>query len=224
MTESHQVSATDVARYLKENPEFFVGRDDLLTELYIPHDSGGATSLIERQLQVHRERNQDLADRLYSLLGNARRNDTIFLRMRRLVLALIEANSWNNLHAALDDSLRNDFGVDGWAMVHFTERRLEAPLIAVNEPTRQRKILRLFNGRKAICGNFNASEVALLMVNPMPTAKSIAAARIVGQDNNGLLVLASKDAEYYRSSTDTLFLDYLAEVLALRLQQTPVLR
>ncbi|MFL0808263.1 MAG: DUF484 family protein [Oceanobacter sp.] len=224
MTESHQVSATDVAHYLKDNPDFFVGRDELLAELRIPHDSGGATSLIERQLQVHRERNQDLADRLYNLLKNARNNDKIFLRMRRLVLALIEANSWANIYAALDDSLRTDFGVDGWAMAHFTERRLEAPLTAIKEPTQQRKILKLFNGRKAICGNFSAEEVALLMSAPMPSAKSIAAARISGQDNNGILVLASKDAEHYRSSTDTLFLDYLAEVLALRLQQTPVLR
>lgn len=224
MTESHQVSATDVMQYLQEHPDFFVGRDDLLADLHIPHESGGATSLIERQLLVHRERNQDLADRLYSLLNNARRNDKIFLRMRRLVLALIESNCWANLHAALDDSLRNDFGVDAWAMIHFTERQLEAPLIALNDLNKQRRITTMFNGRSAICGNFEPAEVTLLMSAPMPSAQSLAAARINSQDNNGILVLASKDPDYYRSSTDTLFLDYLAEVVALRLQQTPVLR
>ena len=224
MTQSQQMSADDVIRYLTEHPDFFVGRDDLLLELRIPHESGGATSLIERQLLVHRERNQDLGDRLYSLLENAHRNDQIFLRMRRLVLALIESNCWVNLHVAPDDSLRNDFKVDGWCMIHFTERQLEAPLVAVAEPERQRRVTELFNGRRAICGNFEADEVALLTHPHMPWAKSIAAARITGQDNNGILVLASKDPEHYRSSTDTLFLDYLADVLALRLQQTPVLR
>lgn len=224
MTQSHQISANDVMRYLTEHPDFFAGRDDLLLELRIPHEAGGATSLIERQLMVHRERNNDLGERLYALLENARRNDQIFLRMRRLVLALIEANCWVNLHIALDDSLRNDFKVDGWSMVHFTERQLDAPLVAISNPEQHRRIIELFNGRRAICGNFDADEVKLLTYPYMPWAKSIAAARISGQDNSGMLVLASRDPEYYRSSTDTLFLDYLADVLALRLQQTPVLR
>ena len=224
MTQSQQVSADDVIRYLTEHPDFFSGRDDLLLELRIPHEAGGATSLIERQLTVHRQRNQDLGERLYALLENARRNDLIFMRMRRLVLALIEANCWVNVHVALDDAMRTDFKVDGWCMVHFTERQLDAPLIAVPQSDHYRRIMELFGGKRAICGNFEPDEVKLLTYPYMPWAQSIAAARITGQDNNGMLVLASKDPEYYRSSTETLFLDYLAEVLALRLQQTPVLR
>ena len=53
-------------------------------------------------------------------------------------------------------------------------------------------------------------------------AKSVASAQIRGRDNNGVLTIASKNPSYYRSSMDTLFLDYIADVLALRLPQIPV--
>ncbi|MDO6806169.1 DUF484 family protein, partial [Wenyingzhuangia sp. 1_MG-2023] len=89
-------------------------------------------------VQVHRDRNIELRQRMSDLLENARRNDQLFEKTRRLVLALIEANSWLALHTALDDSLRNDFGVNAWAMLHFTERQLERPLIAVRNQEHQR--------------------------------------------------------------------------------------
>ncbi|MDF1764182.1 MAG: DUF484 family protein [Oleibacter sp.] len=38
----------------------------------------------------------------------------------------------------------------------------------------------------------------------------------------GILAIASEDPNYYRSSMDTLFLDYVADILALRLPQIPV--
>ena len=45
-----------VAAYLQENHHFFEAYPDLLAELSLPHESGGAVSLIERQIAVLRER------------------------------------------------------------------------------------------------------------------------------------------------------------------------
>ncbi|MGB1092315.1 MAG: DUF484 family protein [Oceanobacter sp.] len=222
MSQPIQLTEADVIDFLKDHPDFFVGKDDLLTNMRIPHESGGMTSLIERQVQVHRDRNLELRQRLSDLLENARRNDQLFGKTRRLILGMVEANSWLALQTVLDDSLRNDFGVDAWSLLHFTERRLERPLVAIQSVDQQRTIQRLFKGHRAICGQFTASEMAALLAVPQTDMGSIAAAQIRGQDNHGVLVLASKNPTYYRTSMDTLFLDYVSDVLALRLQQTPV--
>lgn len=221
MTQPHLTDA-DVQQYLQDHPDFFKDKDELLVHMHITHNVGSATSLIERQLSVHRARNTELRQRLSELLENARHNDQLFAKTRRLVLALTEADSWVAVQAALDDGLRRDFGVDSWALLHLTERQLEPPLLAVHNSEAQRQLLRLFKGRRALCGQLQEAEMAALLGQPQTEMKSIASAQIRGQNNNALLSVASRDANYYRSSMDTLFLDYLADVLALRLAQIPV--
>ncbi|MDZ7825512.1 MAG: DUF484 family protein [Gammaproteobacteria bacterium] len=64
-------SAEAVADYLRDHPEFFLGRDALLADMILPHGSDGAISLVERQLQVLRERNDDMRRRLNDLVRDA---------------------------------------------------------------------------------------------------------------------------------------------------------
>ncbi|MCD8522440.1 MAG: DUF484 family protein [Saccharospirillaceae bacterium] len=222
MSQQPRLTDADVVQYLQDHPDFFIGKDDLLADLRVPHNAGAATSLVERQLSVHRQRNVELRQRLSDLLENARRNDQLFEKSRRLVLALVEAENWLAVQAALDDSLRKDFGVDAWALLHFTERNLEAPLVAIRNADTQRSIHRLFKGHRALCGQLNAEDIARLLGLDTTDSRSVAAAQIRGQGNNGVLTIASADPGYYRSSMDTLFLDYIADILALRLPQIPV--
>ena len=222
MSQQPRLTDSDVMQYLQDHPDFFIGKDDLLADLRVPHNSGPATSLVERQLSVHRERNVELRQRLSDLLENARRNDQLFEKSRRLVLALVEADNWLAVQAALDDSLRKDFNVDAWALLHFTERNLEEPLIAIRSAETQRHIHRMFKGHRALCGQLDQTEIALLLASPQTECRSVAAAQIRGQGNIGALVVASEDPGYYRSSMDTLFLDYIADILALRLPQITV--
>lgn len=222
MSQSPRLTEVDVVQYLEDHPDFFIGKDQLLGDIRIPHESGTATSLIERQVAIHRERNVELRQRLSDLLENARSNDQLFAKSRRLILALVNANNWLEIQAALDDSLRADFGVDAWAMLHFTERQLEAPLIAIHDSEKQRSVHRLFKGHRALCGQLEQAEISLLLGNENHQCRSIAAAQIRGQDNLGILAVASEDASYYRSSMDTLFLDYVTDILALRLPQIAI--
>lgn len=222
MSQQPRLTDADVMHYLSKHPDFFRGKDELLAELRIPHPSGVATSLLERQLAIHRDRNVELRQRLSDLLENARRNDHLFEKSRRLVLALIEAEHWHAVQTALDDSLRNDFGVDAWALLHFTERQLDGPLVAIRSSERQRQLHRLFKGHRAICGQLASDDIANLLGLQSSQCKSVAAAQVRGNSNHGILTIASENPDYYRSSMDTLFLDYIADVLALRLPQIPV--
>lgn len=222
MSQIPRLTEADVITYLEDHSDFFIGKDELLSGMRIPHNSGPATSLVERQLAVHRERNVELRQRLSDLLENARRNDQLFAKSRRLVLSLVEASTWFDVQAALDDSLRKDFSVDAWAMLHFTERQLEPPLIAIHSSETQRTVHRLFKGHRAICGQLPENDIAQLLGLEESTCRSAAAAHIRGKDNLGILTVASENPNFYRSSMDTLFLDYIADILALRLPQIPV--
>jgi uncharacterized protein YigA (DUF484 family) len=221
MSDSLRLTDADVIQYLQDNPDFFIAKDDLLADLRIPHNSGQATSLIERQLAVYRERNVELRQRLTDLLENARRNDKLFGKTKRLVLSLIDAQSWIDIEAALDDSLRQDFNVDHWSLLYFTEEKLEHPLRSINSKDKQREIHRLFKGHRAFCGQMTDETMDLLLDEHHSSAESIAAAQIRNGQQTGVISVASDDPKFYRSSMDTLFLDYIADVLGLILPDLP---
>lgn len=221
MSESLRLTDNDVVQYLRDNPDFFIAKDDLLTAMRIPHNSGQATSLIERQLAVYRERNVELRQRLTDLLENARRNDKLFSKTKRLVLALIDAKNWIDIEAALDDSLRQDFNVDHWKLLYFSDLTLEHPLHSISSKDKQREIHRLFKGHRAFCGQLTDDTMDLLLDEQHSSAESIAAAQIRNGQQTGVICVASNDPKFYRSSMDTLFLDYIADVLGLILPNIP---
>src|SRR5574340_244429 len=70
--------AEDVAQYLQDNPQFFEGYTDLLTQIALPHPHGGRTiSLSERQMVALREKNKELEKKLQELIEFARENDAL---------------------------------------------------------------------------------------------------------------------------------------------------
>lgn len=222
MSQIPRLTDADVIQYLTDHPEFFVGKDDLLAAMTVPHNSGSASSLVERQLVVHRERNTELRQKMSDLLENARRNDQLFEKTRRLILALVEAEDWLMVETALDDSLRSEFGVDGWALLHFSERLLDAPLKVIRGSDNQRQIQRLFKGHRSLCGVLANEDIAQLLGVEETEQVSVAASQLRGATNIGVLTIASNNEATFRNQMDTLFLDYLGDILAVKLAQIPV--
>lgn len=54
------VDVQEVRKYLLEHPDFFQKNSEVLSELILKHDTGAATSLLERQIQTLRKKNDDL--------------------------------------------------------------------------------------------------------------------------------------------------------------------
>jgi uncharacterized protein YigA (DUF484 family) len=84
MTTSHArgikqdvLNDNNVADYLLTYPDFFERNSQLLTKLRLPHvrDVAATVSLVERQVEVLRERNQALERKLKELVDVARAND-----------------------------------------------------------------------------------------------------------------------------------------------------
>ncbi len=101
-----------VMRYLRENPDFFGRHPTLLTDLSLPHDSGEAISLVERQVAILRERNIDMRRRLTHLVGAANNNDTLFEKTRRFTLQALDCETLDAIDGVLADTLIDDFAAD----------------------------------------------------------------------------------------------------------------
>src|SRR5471030_937923 len=121
-----------VAEYLQTYPDFFERNSALLAKLRLPHlrDVGATVSLVERQVEVLRERNQSLERKLKELLEVARANDALADRIHRLSQRLIRAHTLREAISAIETSLREDFDAMNSVLVLFLEeaRPLEADM------------------------------------------------------------------------------------------------
>ena len=82
-----------VADYLRENSNFLIEHPEILELVEVSHDSGTASSLIERQVQQLRASNEDLSRRLNRLVQVASENERLMSRLHRLTLDLLSIDS-----------------------------------------------------------------------------------------------------------------------------------
>ena len=107
-----QSDETRVIRYLQDNPAVLMDYPDVFSSLAIPHQTGGATSLVERQLRLLREENQQLKAKIDELVGIARDNEELNQRFHRLALELMNADQLHDVLAMVQDQVQTFFYTD----------------------------------------------------------------------------------------------------------------
>ena len=202
-----------VAAYLRLHPEFFIDHDELIPELRIPHQRGDTVSLVERQVKLLRERNIEMRHRLSQLMDVARDNDRLFDKTRRLVLDLLDAASLEEVVSAVEDSLRREFQVPFVSLILFSDAALPVGR-SVSSAEAHQAIGGLLAGGKTICGVLRDHELSFLFGEQGSQVGSAAVVSLSHQGMHGVLAIGSADPQHYKSSLGTLFLGYIAEVLA----------
>lgn len=209
-----ELLAEQVAAYLKRHPEFFCEHDDLLGELRIPHHSGSAVSLVERQVSSLRERNNEARQRLNQLMEVARDNDRLFEKTRRLVLEILDTASLEDLVGTLEDRLRHEFKIPFVSLILFAEAPLPVGRwLPFSEA--QQAFGQLLDTQKTVFGVLRSHELEFLF--PEAERSQIGSAAVVPLSHaghHGILAIGSPDPQHYKNSMGTLFLNHLAEVLA----------
>lgn len=214
---STEITAEDVAQFLRGNPDFFAGREDVLAEMRLPAgDSGGAVSLIDRQLAVLRERNVELRERLNSLLSIARDNDIIFEKTRALLLALLECRDVAAINAALSRALLDDFGMAAYSLTLFDGCGVAAqpPVRTVEAGEAEAKVGGLVKGSRVVCGVLRPEELRFVFGDGADAVGSAAIVPLVFDGQFGLLSIGSRDPHHFKSGMDTLFVGHIGDVLA----------
>lgn len=204
-----------VTRYLRENPDFFGRHPMLLTDLSLPHDSGQAISLVERQVAILRERNIDMRRRLTHLVGAANTNDTLFEKTRRFTLGILDCEDLDAIDTVLADTLIDDFAADQAQcfISHpngFTSRRhlnhcssaQELPLVHLTQTT------------GLSCGLLRGDEFQRLFGNAAKVDGSAALIRLHHGQLVGVLAIGSQDPMRFTPEMGTLFIRYIGDVLS----------
>lgn len=209
-----QLDSESVAAYLRQHPEFFVDHEELIPELRIPHQPGEAVSLVERQVKLLRERNIEMRHRLSQLMDVARDNDRLFDKTRRLVLDLLDASSLEEVIGAVEDSLRHEFQVPFVSLILFSETPLGVGR-SVSSAEAHQAIGGLLGAGKTTCGVLRPNELEFIFGSEeFAQVGSAAVVSLTYQGLHGVLAIGSPDPQHYKSSLGTLFLGYVAEVLA----------
>ena len=213
--EKSAVTAEQVAQYLQENPDFFINRDSLLAEITLPHESGKAISLLERQVKVLRERSIESRHTLNTLLENAKYNDQLFNVTRALILALLMENDVSQIASATEANLNTQPGIDASSVILFSSddlnnvenTRIEsADFLHDVFPT-------LIRDRKTLCKNIEKQTANFLFPHYGTGVRSVALCPIGRDRMLGVLAIGNKAQDYFNADLDTMFLDFIGEVL-----------
>ena len=149
-----------VREFLRDNPRFLDENTDILECLVLPHNSGNAVSLVERQVGVLRDRNKEMRARLDNMLQTAHDNDLLFEKTKRLVLNLLEAKNLSALIEAVYDSLGKDYGIEFYGLTLLgDEKKLPRTMarVASMEKANER-IGTLLGANRAVCGILREDE------------------------------------------------------------------
>jgi uncharacterized protein YigA (DUF484 family) len=215
------VDDDSIRDFLVQNPDYFQRHPELLSLLHIPHASGSAVSLVERQVSVLRERNVDLRHRLRDLGSTARNNDQLFAGTRSLVLALLEASDRDGIDRALMKVLREDFDVEYASLTLFEEHfDSDGKLRCVPESELLDHLGSILGRGSAGCGALRADAFASLFPGTRMVGSAAVALIELDGERLGAIAVGSSDAAYYSEDMGTLFLEFAAEVLARLLRRT----
>jgi uncharacterized protein YigA (DUF484 family) len=212
-----------VTQYLETYPDFFERNGALLAKLRLPHlrDSGATVSLVERQVEVLRERNQALDRKLSELVGVARANDALADRIHRLSQRLIRARSLLETINALETSLREDFDARDSVLLLFMEqaRDLEEPagrFLKTADPAdvAVKTFESLLQSGKPRCGQIRDTQRDFLFGKDSIEIGSVALTPLGAKGALGLLAIGASDAERFHPGMSTEFLTRIGELLA----------
>lgn len=215
-TTESQLTAAQVADYLRANPDFFAAQPDLLADLRLPHESGKAISLIEKQLVVLRERSQEARQKLGSLLENARDNDQLFDVTRNLVLSLLKARDATEVAEITQDQLSELGSVDACEIIVVARPglQLSGGVRTENGEKLAQEFADVFRLRRTHCGAIPRDSIEKLFGANSDRVGSTALCPIMSDSEViALLALGNSSEDYFNTSLDTLFLDFIGHVV-----------
>jgi uncharacterized protein YigA (DUF484 family) len=235
MTTSHArgikqdvLNDSSVGDYLQTYPDFFERNSQLLTKLRLPHlrDAGATVSLVERQIEVVRERNQSLERKLKELVDVARANDTLADRIHRLSQRLIRAHSLLESINAVETSLREDFDSMHSVMVLFLEeaRALEPEagrFLRIGHPADDdiKGFESLLTSGKPRCGQVRDAQRDYLFGKDAIAIGSVALTPLGQKGSLGILGIGASDTERFHPGMSTEFLSRIGELVTYALMR-----
>ncbi len=209
MSESavEQISEKQALDFFKTHPDFFKNHPELLAYLDLNHNIEGTVSLVERQVKALRDQNRKLQGQLIDLLKAAQDNEQLFAHCTELFERWLGDPNPTLIIGSISDDIRELFSVDAVRLV----------LNSSSSPQQASDICKQleinFPDNQPLCGPCDLTTSHWLFT-PGENYKSMALIPIGERAENGLLILGSEQADGFKATTGTLFLDQIGKVLS----------
>ncbi|NNF95766.1 MAG: DUF484 family protein [Halobacteria archaeon] len=210
----------DTVRFLRDHPDFFERHQDLLADMLLPHETGNAISLVERQVSVLRDQRDDYKKKLQQLIKTAQQNEKLNNHVNALVLALLDAETLDEVLQIVQTRLVDDFDVEAVVVRLFNTghpamTRLPE-LVDWSEPVLG-AFEKVIDGRKPVCGALKPGQLDALFSDQSDNIVSAALIPLVESVKSrkcyGMLAIGSPDRNRFRADMGTVFLSQLGKVL-----------
>jgi len=220
------VSEDAVVSYLGDHPDFFERHSSLLRVLRLPHASGDAVSLVERQVSLLRQKDVKLERKLKDLIDVARDNDVLAAKIHALSLSLIAADDVGATVAAVEQAVREGFGADHAVLVLFGD-----PGALGNVPggrffraaSRDDEAMKPFGtfltGNGPRCGQVRDAQLEYLFRDDAGEVGSVALIPLGSKANLGFLAIASNDKDRFHPGMSIDFLARVGDLIAAALSR-----
>lgn len=241
----NEITDDAVFKYLIRNPEFFVGNQEILTRLRVPHDSGKAVSLIEKQVSVLRGKCGHLEKSLRDLIAVARQNESLHQRLHLLNQEIITASNLTDIVSLTQTCLRTSFNAEDVHLMLIAPAPKRAPRkkagdskAAAKSATRKRapkldqiegattvrhtdkrvkQFEQLFKGGETLCGMPTDEQLQAMVGRRHANVGSAAIIPLQFERKLGVVMLTSRDESRFGAGKGVMFLNQMGELLSRRI-------
>jgi len=218
--EKEELLATDLqlVSLLKNNPDILLRHPELVIDLKVPHQSGAAVSLVERQVSSLREKITKTEKRMRKLMDNARANDRLAQSRHRLAVNLLNAHDLNDVISTIYDELGNELKADFVSVKLFSDKeelKQNDPGLFVDPgdetTTCFSTMLKHIN---PVCGRSSDEQKTFLFGEDAKDINSAAIIPLTAGADLGLLGLGGRDEAKFQLSMGTDFLVQIGELIS----------
>jgi len=210
-----------VAQFLQHHTDFFERHPQLLARMRLQHPRNASTvSLIERQVEVLREKYEAQEQKLSEFVRVARANNVLAEKIHRFTRRLLRTSGRGQAINEIEASLREDFDTFNTMLVLASN---EEPLlpnvdrfvrsVSVEDPN-YRSFESLFTAARPRCGQIRDSQREFLFGGEAINIGSVALIPISGTPAPGLLALGSVDRDRFHPGMSIEFLSRMGELIA----------
>ena len=221
-----ELSDVAVQNYLKTNPDFFERHPSILQSLQLPHASGDAISLIERQVSMLRQKELKLERQLKELISVARDNDVLASKIHQLTLQLLSATDLKGTVVAIEEAVRAGFSADQALLVLFGDPKLFEDVDAgrfFRAIERHDAALKPFStflaSKNPRCGQVRDAQKDFLFRDDASEIGSVALIPLEPKSEIGFLAIGSCDSDRFHPGMSIDFLARVGDLVAAALKR-----
>jgi len=216
-----QLSDNDIIHYLNQNTDFFVRHPEQLDAIQVDN-KGKVTSLVNHQVNVLKQRNNQLKSKLAELIRFAQENEKIMGQVFELTLQLCQISHIANVTKHFGRFVKNSFDSDLFKIVLPQYENLESSasvLCVDNEMSDdfQKSFSEFMNNDLPICGRLRKEKLVFVFGKRAEDIGSSVMLPIGKNSSKGLLVFASFDEGRFNPDMSTDLLSKLTHILEKKL-------